>query len=52
MGKDITFLLYYGKFNDTPILVVRENKQCGKTFKYIYIKKCKRVAKAYSFSSQ
>ena len=27
----------YGKFNDTPIWVVRNNKQRDKTFKYIYI---------------
>ena len=41
----------YGKFNDTPIRVVRKNKQRVKTFKYVYIRSTK-VAKAYFFSGQ
>ena len=43
------FQFLYGKFNDTPIWVVRKNKECGKMFKYILYKKWER---AYSFSSQ
>ena len=30
-------------FNDTPIWVVRKNKQCDKTFKYVYIRSTKEL---------
>ena len=32
-------------FNDTPIWVVRKNKQRGKTFKYVYIRSKKELLK-------
>ena len=36
---------FYRKFNDSPIWVVRENKQRGKTFKYVYIRSAKEMLK-------
>ena len=35
----------YGKFNDTPIWVVKKKKQRGKTFKYVYIRSAKELLK-------
>ena len=34
-----------GTFNDTPIWIVRKNKQRSKTFKYVYIKSAKELLK-------
>ena len=34
-----------GNFSDTPIWVLRENKQRGKTFKYVYIRSMKELPK-------
>ena len=36
---------FMGNFNDTPIWVVRKNKQRSKTFKYVYIRSTKEVLK-------
>ena len=34
-----------GNFNDTPIWVIKKNKQRGKMFKYIYIRSMKELLK-------
>ena len=35
----------YGKFNNIPLRVLRKDKQCGKTFKYVYIRSVKELLK-------
>ena len=34
-----------GNFNDTPIWVVRKNKQRSNTFKYVYVRSAKELLK-------
>ena len=37
--------IIYGKFNNTPLWVVRKTKQRGKTFKYVYMRSAKQLLK-------